>query len=294
MKIKICLTMIIASILLILPSGCAKKPSSDDKVLATVSNKTITLSDFKFRMSKLPAYYQAIAEKDRKRYLEDMIVETLFYEAAVRKGLNRDREVNDLLNEAKKKIMVGKFVKVEVDDKIRVSEDEMRKFYEENKSSFKTPAMWRASHILVGTDQEARAILDELAKGAKFEDLARQKSMDATSSRGGDIGYFRTGQLVGDFEKACITLSPGQTSDVVHTQFGYHVIKLTDKKDAGVGSYEDAKAVIETELKKKKRRDEFDKLVLSLKEKYGVKIQDDSLQSLESLGSEATASGKRQ
>ena len=156
----------------------------------------------------------------------------------------------------------------------------MRKYYDEHKAEFKTPELWRASHILVATDKEARDILDALAKGAKFEDLAKEKSMDATSSRGGDIGFFRAGQLVPDFEKAALKLNMGQTSDVIHTQFGYHVIKLTDKREPGAEDFEKARGKIESELKKKKRAELFDKLVTDLKNKYGVFIDEEILDSM--------------
>jgi len=264
-------------------AGCAKKTSGDDKVLAKVSNKFITLQDFKARLAKMPQYYQSIIDKNKKRYLDDMIVETLFYEEAIRKGVDRDKELIDIINEAKKKIIIAKFIKNEVEDKIKVPEDEMRQFYEANKDKFKTPELWRASHILVANEKEAQDILAELSQGASFDEMAKFHSMDATASRGGDIGYFRVGQLVPDFEKECLKLNVGQVSDIVHTQFGYHIIKLTDKKEPASESYEKVKRVIEGELKKKKRSELFDTLVADLKKKYGVDIKEDVFESLNSI-----------
>jgi len=262
-------------------TGCAKRPSSDDKILARAGNEYISLSDFKARIARMPSYYQNVVEKNKKRYLDEMIAEKLFYDEALRSGVHKDREVVDVINEAKKKIIIAKFIKTEVEDKAQVSEADMVKFYEEHKGDYKAPDMWRASHILVATDTEARAILDALAKGASFEELARQKSTDATSSRGGDIGYFRLGQLVPDFEKACIKLNVGQTSDVVHTQFGYHIIKLTEKKEPGAETFDKARPAIEAELKKAKRRVLFDELLMRLKGKYGVEIHGEVLKSLD-------------
>ena len=168
----------------------------------------------------------------------------------------------------------------------------MRQFYEANKDKFKSPPLWRASHILVGTEQEARDILAELSKGANFEDLARAHSMDATATRGGDVGYFRLGQVVPDFEKACLKLNVGELSDVVHTQFGYHVIKLTDKKEPVIESYDRVKAAIESELKKEKRSELFDKLVTKLRGKYGVEIKEDAVKSLNELDKESEPAAK--
>lgn len=264
-------------------SGCARQPSADDKVLATVSNRTITLKDFKSRFAKLPSYYQKIMEKNRKRFLDETIVEMLFYEEAIRQSLNRDKEVKDVINEARKKILIAKLIKNEVEDKIKIREDEAKEFYELHKDEFKSQELWRASHILVATEKDAGDILSELSKGTSFEGLARSRSVDATAARGGDVGYFRMGQLVPDFEKACMKLEVGQTSGIVRTQFGYHIIKLTDKKAPAIEPYEKVRQAIEEELKRRKRSELFDKLVLNLKDKYRVKIEEDVFKSLEAL-----------
>jgi peptidyl-prolyl cis-trans isomerase C len=272
--------LILAVIAAICVSGCGRKPSPDDKVLASVSSKTITLKDFNRRISKLPPYYQKIVDKDKKRFLDEIILEILLYEEAMRDGMDNDKEVKDVLREAKKKIITAKFIKTEIEDKIKIADDDIKRFYEADKGEFKTQPMWRASHILVATEREAKDVQAELATGADFAELAKAHSTDATASRGGDVGYFRTGQLIPDFEKECLKLDVGETSGIVHTQFGYHIIKLTDKKDSAVKSFEESKRDIEEMLKKQKRRELFDKLVLSLKEKYSVRIDDGVFQSL--------------
>ena len=289
---KILLLTCVVQIFVFSIDGCAKRPSPEDKVLAKVSNKVITVKDFKSRIAKLPSYYQGIVDKNKKGYLDETIMEMLLYEDAIRKGLDKDKEVRDVVSEARKKILIAKLIKNEVEDKANVSEDEMKRFYELHKAEFKSPELWRASHILVATEKEAKDILDELSKGASFEELAKARSMDATASRGGDVGYFRAGQLVPDFEKACLKLDVGQLSDVVHTQFGYHVIKLTDKKEPAIENYEKAKKAIEAELKKQKRRELFDKLVFNLKEKYGVEIKEDVFKNLDAAG-QSKESGKQ-
>lgn len=271
--------------------GCGKKASDTSAVIAKVSHGSITADEFKTKIERMPPYYRNIVEKNKKRYLEDLIVERLFYEAAVRKGLNRDKEVIELVNEAKKRIVIGKLIKIEVDDKVRVTDDEARAYYDAHKNEFMTPELWRASHILVANEREAADILAELNGGAKFEDLARQHSMDATASRGGDIGFFRAGQLVPDFEKACFKLSVGQTSGIIHTQFGYHIIKLTDKKEPGAEDFEKAKARIENELRKKRRTELFDKLVADLKSRYGVVIYEAAFVPIETVDPESKTRG---
>ncbi|MDO8536079.1 MAG: peptidylprolyl isomerase [Candidatus Omnitrophota bacterium] len=262
-------------------TGCGRQSSPGDKTLVTVADKPITVKDFRDKFSRLPKHYQAVAEKNKKNLLDDMIVESLFLEDAVRKGIDKDKEIKEILVEAKKKIIIAKFVKTEVDDKVKVSEGDMKAFYEAHKDGFKTPEMWRASHILVANESEAKDVLAELSKGTPFEDIARARSIDATSSRGGDVGYFRKGQVVPEFENICIGLNVGQTSGIVHTQFGYHIIKLTDKKTEALEPYETAKPKIENELRLKKRNELFDKLVVTLKEKYRVRVEGDAMKALE-------------
>ncbi len=287
----------IAIILLLLAAysfsvyGCAKTSSGDNKILARVSNKFVTLGEFKARLAKLPSYYKDIVDKNRKRFLDETIIEMMFYEEAIRQRLDQDREVKDVVNEAKRKILIAKLIKNEVEDKVKVGDPEIRQFYETHKDEFKTPELWRASHILVGTEQEANDIMNSLKSGAKFEDLAKTKSTDATATRGGDVGFFRQGQLIPDFENVCLKLNIGEMSGIIHTQFGYHIIKLTDKKDPSVESYEKAKGKIAEELKKKKRSELFDKLVLDLKNKYNVEIEDDVFKSLEVLDKDKAAPG---
>lgn len=266
-------------------TGCGTRSSGQDKILATVGNKFITLKDFKQKLSKLPSYYQGMAEKNKKNLFDDMIVESLFLEDAIRKGVNKDKEVRDILEEARKKIIIAKFVKTEVDDKIKVSEEELKKYYEEHKDDFKKPEMWRASHILVASEGEAKDIMALLSGGKNFQDLAKEKSIDATSSRGGDVGYFKKGQVMPEFENVCFNLKIGQTSGIVHTQFGYHIIKLTDKRLESVQSFEEARPAIENELKIKKRNELFDKLVLDLKNKYRVRVEDDAVKAIEAINS---------
>jgi len=276
-------SILIISVLACL-AGCGSKSPGQDKILATVGNKFITLGDFKQRLSRIPAYYKGMADKNKKALLDEMIMESLFMEDAVRKGVDRDKEVRDMLQEAKKKIIMAKFMKTEVDDKIKVSEEDMKKYYEDHKDEYKKPEMWRASHILVANEAQAKEALAALTGGKKFQDIAKESSIDATAVRGGDVGYFRKGQVVPEFENACFALDVGQTSPIIHTQFGYHIIKLTDKRPESQQSFEEAKPMIENDLRASKRSELFGKLVLDLKNKYRVRVEDDAAKAIDAIG----------
>ena len=130
--------------------------------------------------------------------------------------------------------------------------------------------MYRASHILVGTLEEAVKIIDRINTGGDFEELAREHSIDLTSKRGGDVGYFSLGQMIPDFEDACVKLNVGEVSNAVKTQYGYHIIKLTDKKPPTPLEFSVIKPRIKTLLANQKKRQLFDKVVTGMKEKYSI------------------------
>lgn len=264
-------------------SSCARKTGENKVIIAKVSNGSITLDEFQAKLNKLPPYYQSIVMSDRKKYLEELILERLMYEEAVRRGIDNQREVKDLVTEAKKRIVIAKLIKDDVDTKVSVCENDLTQYYKSHKDDFKAPEMWRASHILLASETQAKEALAELAKGANFETLAGERSIDATSKRGGDVGYFRTGQVIPEFEKACQKLNPGETSDIVHTQFGYHIIRLTDKKAETILTYEEARPLVESEMKKRRRQELFGKLVIDLKNKYNVVINEAELSKVEGV-----------
>jgi len=271
-------TFLAVSIFVAVLAGCAKSDGEDDKIIATIGSRSVMMSEFNAKIAKLPVYYQNIAQQNREKFLDEMIMEDLLYEEAVRNSLDRDKEVKQVLADAKKKILVAKLIKNEVEEKVEISPTEAKFFYEEHKEEFKSPPLWRASHILVADEKNAKAMLDELARGSTFEDLARANSVDATATRGGDIGYFRLGQLVPDFEKVCMKLEVGQTSGIVRTQFGYHIIKLTDKKEEGAEPFDKVAGNIGDILKRKKRNELFEQMVFDLKKKYDVNIKEDAFE----------------
>ncbi|MDA8083467.1 MAG: peptidylprolyl isomerase [Nitrospiraceae bacterium] len=163
----------------------------------------------------------------------------------------------------------------------KVTDQEVKDYYEKHKQDFSTTSQIRASHILVKTEAEANAVLERLKKGEKFEDLARKLSIDKGSAKnGGDLGYFTRGQMVPEFEKAAAALKVGEISRPVKTSFGYHIIKVTDKKAGPVIEFDRIKDLISQKLSGERQKEAFDKYVAGLKKNYTVEIMKDALPKL--------------
>jgi len=155
--------------------------------------------------------------------------------------------------------------------KATVSEDEIRKFYQDNRKEYDRPEQVRVRHILVESDAEARFVLARLARGEKFEDLAKQLSRDPGSKeQGGDLGFVARGQLVPEFEQAAFALQPGQVSKIVKTQYGYHVIRGIARQAAQPSTLAEVREQIRRQLLGKKQEADFTAWLKQVKQ--GAKI----------------------
>ncbi|MEI6171740.1 MAG: peptidylprolyl isomerase, partial [bacterium] len=133
---------------------------------------------------------------------------------------------------------------------VKLTSEEIQTYWEANRATYDTPEQVRASHILVKTEDEAKAILAELEAGKDFATLAREKSTDTASAvQDGDLGWFGAGTMVQEFEDAAFSLAVGQRSGIVPTQYGYHIILVTDKKAAAQSELADVRTQVEADAK---------------------------------------------
>ena len=160
--------------------------------------------------------------------------------------------------------------------KAEVSEEEIKAFYESRPDNFTTPEQIRARHILIGEDSggldRIKEIKASVAEGGDFEQLAKEHSDCPSGQSGGDLGYFGRGQMVDAFEKAAFALEIDELSDIVETRFGYHIIKLEERRPEEVKAFDAVKADIETQLRRQKVSDQMQPYMESLQEKYPVEI----------------------
>ena len=158
-----------------------------------------------------------------------------------------------------------------LEPRINITEEEIVAYFEENKDDFNQEEQVKASHILVEDEETAKAVKKLLDEGGDFASLAKEYSTDnATAQAGGDLGYFGKNEMVKEFEDAAFSLAVGEISDPVKTQYGYHIIKVTDKKEAQVATLEDSRALVEEALKEEKINSEYSTWLNEVKEKYEI------------------------
>jgi peptidyl-prolyl cis-trans isomerase C len=255
--------------------GCAKK--TKDVVIAIIDGKNITMAMIDDKISKLPPYYKTYAAQHKAEVVNQLITEELLYKEAERRHIDRDPEAKDLIKEAARKIIISKLLDAEVTRSAPVSDDDISKYYEEKKDQYMIPEVIRASHILTNTEEVAMQALEELKAGADFAELAKKYSKDLTKDRGGDLGYFKKGQMIPEFEKVSFSLNVGDTSGIVKTRFGYHIIKVIDRKEASYRSLDDVKESIRTLLSGERKKTKLEGFIKKLQAKSKIKVNNSLL-----------------
>jgi len=192
-----------------------------------------------------------------------------------------------LKEDIKRQLMINSILE-ETRNQISISDEELLEYYNENKDSFLEPEQVHARHILVETEEEANNLLLQLKEGlTDFAELAKEKSIGPSAPNGGDLGFFARGQMVKEFEDAAFSLETGEISDVVQTQFGYHIIKCEEKKEEYSPTFEEAKERISDTLKYQRENDAISSLVSKLREESVIVFNYDFDAEIESLKSSA-------
>jgi peptidyl-prolyl cis-trans isomerase C len=237
-----------------------KQAIMPNTVYATVDGSDIKGSDINTFIQKLPPQLQAApADKLLEMIVNQMVNDRLVAKEAAKEGLDKDPEVAKRIDDAKQQVIRDVYVEKQL--KGKVSDADVKAKYDEVVKNTPPQDEIRASHILVKDEATAKDIIKQLHGGAKFADLAKKYSIDPTKEQGGDLGYFVRGAMVKEFGDAVFAMKKGEvTKEPVHTQFGYHVIKVVDRRPQEKPPFDKVKDQIKAQLTDQQIRDLVKKL----------------------------------
>lgn len=252
--------LIVSLVLIFSMTGCQNKQGSDGEIVAKINDHVITKDEL----------YEYLVAENGAQVLDALISEKIVaIEAEKQKISISEEDINAEINEiianyggeevfnqameyygytlddVKKNITTNTQIRRLLEPSISISEEEMQEYFEANKGTFEQKEQVKASHILVETEEEAKEIKEKLSAGGDFAELAKEYSTDEGSKAlGGDLGYFVRTDMVPSFADAAFTLQIGEISEPVKSEFGYHIIKVEDKKEAKEANYEESKDTI--------------------------------------------------
>ena len=208
--------------------------------VARVNGAEISEAEINFAEGEVGAEIAGLPGEARRRVLLEYLVEAhLFADAAVKNQLNQGKDFEERLAYYKLRALRDAFYEKKVRE--AVTEAQAKAAYQDQIAKLAPEPEVRARHILLKTEQEAKDVIKQLKNGADFVELAKKSSDGPSAQTGGDLGYFSRGQMVKPFEDAAFALKPGQISDPVQTEFGWHVIKVEDRRNRPVPAFDEVK-----------------------------------------------------
>ena len=238
----------------------------ENRVLATVGGVNITEEDVSEAIISMGQRGASLNNpQGREMVLEQLISRKLILAGARKDLLEFDPEFKKQLNLMKEELLT-KFAISKVIENVKVTDDEAKKFYEENPAAFVSGETVTASHILVSDKETLDSIKADIEAGnISFEDAARANSTCPSGQNGGELGQFGRGQMVKEFEDAAFSLEVGVVSEPVQTQFGWHLIKVSAKNEAGTVAYEDVADQLKEQLLAEKQQKAYTSRINQLK-----------------------------
>jgi peptidyl-prolyl cis-trans isomerase C len=275
--------LLLSIALITLVGTCAVLPvaAADDPVVAEVGSEKITLSEFQAEIKKLPPNLKQMATDKRmqKEFLDQLATSHLIYQMGIKQGIDKEPEVKAQIEDTTRKIVLATLLQREIESRTKApSEQDIEQYYQTHADEFKQAKQVRARHILVKDEATAKEIEAKLKKGADFATLAQESSSCPSSSKGGDLGFFSRDRMVKEFADVAFKLKKGETSAPVKTKFGYHIIQVTDTKEAGSPPLAEVKTTIENKLVQEQKSKVFQEYIDSLKKKTKVVLHPEVLE----------------
>ena len=240
-------------------SGLPARADDANPVLAKVNGSEIRQSDMAIAEEELGPSLEKMDPATKKENLLAFLIDMkIVAKAAEDKKVEDSDEFKKRLAFARNRLLMDSLLANE--GKAATTDEAMKKVYDDAAKQITGEQEVHARHILVATEDEAKAIEEELKKGADFAELAKKKSKDPGASDGGDLGFFTKDQMVPEFSAVAFSLEPGKISDPVKSQFGWHIIKVEEKRNRKPPDFDQVKGQIETYVTRKAQADYVAKL----------------------------------
>ncbi len=254
-----------------------------ETVVATINGEPVTEAELTIAISDLEQQFAQLPEEQRRAAALSAIIEIrLMAAAAEGAGLAEGEAFKQRMELLRQRALHSAYIEKEIADS--VTDEAVRARYDEQVAALTPEDEVRARHIIVATEEEAKAIIAELDAGGNFEEIAKEKSTDGAAAQGGDLGYFTAGRMVPEFEQAAFALEVGAYSkEPIKTQFGWHVLKVEDKRKQQPPAFEQ----VAEQLKSVVLREAYFAKVEELRGAADVEITDPALkQALEPAAEE--------
>lgn len=243
--------------------------AAPDTVVAKVNGQPITEAELSFAEAEIGSELAGVPAEGRRRVLTEYLIEAhLMADSAEKAKLGEGSEFEGRMKYYRLRALRDAYFEKQVRDS--VPESEAKSLYEERVKGLPAQEEVRARHILVKTEDEAKKVAQELTGGADFAEAAKKYSQDRGGQGGGDLGYFSRGQMVKAFDDAAFTLEAGKLSNPVQSEFGWHIIKVEDKRNRQPPAFEEVKDQITASLVQNK----LQATVLDLRKNGKIEILD--------------------
>ena len=265
--------LVLALLWCLVASACAPA-SQDTQVLAIVNGRPITLSEFDFRWSELPATTRERYESEggRQRFLEELIARELLMQEARRLGLHRSPTIQVRSHRYKEKLLLEEVTRA-VTSSVDIGEEELEAYYAQHGAVLPPPDRIEVAQIVTSNVYAARDIKRMLDEGVSFSTLARRYSTDQFSrGRGGELGLYQKGTAPAEVEAAIYRLRPGRVSDPIKTENGYYLVKVTSRRPGDTREVLQRRELLKQELIAEKRQEHVEDYLRRLKEKAAIRI----------------------
>lgn len=265
---------LVLGLLCCLLAGACAPASHETQVLAIVNGRPITVSEFDFRWSELPATTRERYESEggKQRFLEELIARELLMQEARRLGLHRNPTIQVRSQRYKEQLLLEEVTRA-VTSSVDIGEEELEAYYAQHGAVLPPPDRIEVSQIVTSNVYAARDIKRMLDEGIRFQTLARRYSIDEFSKgRGGELGLYQKGTAPAEVENAIYRLRPGRVSDPIKTESGYYLVKVTSRRPGDRQEVLRTREVLKQELIAEKRKQHVENYLQRLKENAAIRI----------------------